>query len=233
LLTIVSLLVLAANMNGLVLERVWQQLCRLRATGETRRDPIIPIALRWMVRVGLVSWLLLQIGTRTLALSRFDRPYLPVQLETGVVEFTRKHALGGRMFNDVENSRYLEWGLGGDPSLFIDAQGAYPREVARDYQDMLKATSRGRRLLLERDIGFVVLTVSRLADSAGALASFLDDDKRWKRVYAGWDGIIWVRRTKPYAHLWQDERISPDKVSFDLLEYWTRGEVSPSVMFFP
>ena len=232
-LTVVILLVLAANMNGLVPDQVWQRICRRRRAGETIRDPVIPITLRWMVRIGLVSWLVLLISTRTMALSRFDRPYLPVHLETGVVEFTRKHGLVGRMFNDVENSRYLEWGFGGEPSLFIDAQGAYPREVARDYQDMLKANSRGRRLLQERDIGFVVLTVSRLADSGGLLAQFLDDDKRWKRVYAGWDGIIWVRRTKQYAHLWQDERISPDTVPLDRLEYWTRGEISPSVMFFP
>jgi hypothetical protein len=233
LLTVVSLVVLGANMNGLVPDDVWQRICRRRLAGQTVCGPVIPITLRWIVRVGLVSWLLLQISTRTLALSRFDRPYLPVQLETGVVEFTRKHGLAGRMFNDVENSRYLEWRLGGDPSLFIDAQGAYPREVARDYQDMLKATTRGRRLLHEREIGFVVLTVSRLAESAGALAQFLDNDKRWKRVYAGWDGIIWVRRTKQYAHLWQDERISPDAVPLDRLEYWTRQEISPSMMFLP
>ncbi len=220
-------------MNGLVPDQLWQRFCRRRPAGEAIHGPVIPVTLRWLVRVGLVSWLLLHITTRTLALARFDRPYLPDHLETGVVEFTRKHGLDGHMFNEVENSRYLEWGLGGHPSLFIDADGAYPSDVARDYLDMVKATPRGRQLLVERNIGFVILTISRLADSPGALARFLDNDEQWKRVYAGWDGIIWVRRTEQYAHVWQDERISPDTVPLERLEYWTRNEISPNMMFFP
>jgi hypothetical protein len=233
LLTIVSLYAMAANMSGLVLEDVWQRVCLQRPQSTEARTAHVPRGLRWAVRIGLVSWLLIQIGTRVLALVQYDRAYLPVHLESGVVQFTREHALAGRMFNDFENSRYLEWCLGGEPSLFIDMQRAYPRQLLRDYLDILMVTPRGQELLLERDIGFVVLTPNRNGPSSRGLAHLLDHDVQWKRIYAGWDGIIWVRRTPQYAYLWSNPQLSPDPFPFDMLELMTREEAGPHVMFSP
>jgi hypothetical protein len=233
LLTVVSLHVMAANANGLALEEIWQRVFRGRAAAEDARQVGIPSSIRWMVRFGLASWLLLQIAMRGLALTQYDRPFLPVQLETGVVQFTKTHGLDGRMFNDIENSRYLEWRLAGETLLFIDGQSPYPEDVGRDYDDIIKATPQGQRALQERDIGFVVLTVTRKYRSPGPLARFLDRDQHWKRVYVGWDGIIWVRRTPEYAHLWRHPGRAIPSVSFDYLELWTRREVGPHIMFSP
>jgi hypothetical protein len=232
LLTIVSLHVLAANANGLDLDAIWQRVCRGRLASEDGQPAGIPGSIRWIVRIGLASWLLLHIAMRREALRQYDKPYLPVHLEAGVVQFTKKNGLDGRMFNDVENSRYLEWCLAGQPLLFIDGQSVYRDDVLREYLEIIQATPRGRQALQKRDIGFVLLTITRQNPSPGPLARFLDQDPHWKRVYTGWDGFIWVRRTPEYAYLWQNPT-PPPPVSFDYVEGWTRREVGPQLTFSP
>jgi hypothetical protein len=233
LLTIGSLLVMAANMNGLSLDEVWYKISRRRPTSDVVSGAPVPNAVRWLVRFGLVSWLLLQLGSRGLALVHYDRAFLPVHLDRGVIRFTREHDLAGRMFNDFENSRYLEWCLAGEPSLFIDMQRAYPLEVFRDYMDIVRATPRGQKLLVDHGIGFVVLSPNYHGPSSRQLANFLDQNKDWKRVYGGWDGIIWVRRTQQYAYLWRDANFYVNQVPWEQLEVVTKGDDGPHVAFAP
>jgi hypothetical protein len=223
LLTIVSLTVFAVNSHCLVLtsERLWQKWGRRPgqpAEAEGRRSWA---TLRWALRLALVVWLLLQIGQRAAVLYLYDT-FRPTHLEDGVVRFVKEHSLTGRMYNDYENSSYLQWRFAGHPPLFIDLLNAYPDQVTQDYLDILEVTPRGRELLDELDIGFVVLTVTRPGPSLAKLADSLDQDRRWKRVYADGDGMIWVRRTPEYRPVWDTPAVVR-KTLFGYLEMYNKS----------
>lgn len=223
LLTLGSLLVLAANSRAMAPERLWQG-TRRRRPAAAGSVAAIPAAIRWGVRLGCLTWLALQITLRVFTLRHWDEPYRPATLDAGVIQFLKEHRPPGRMFNDFESSRYLQCQLAGEPELFIDVHMAYPDQVMRDYQQILLATSRSRELLDEYRIGYVVLTVDRTGPSLRKLADRLDGDKRWQRVQAGEDGIVWVRRTPEYEYLWGDRDRAVNPKSFGQWETWKRGE---------
>src|SRR5262249_7652959 len=155
----------------------------------------------WPIRIAVLAWVVLE-GLPGVILFRPWRPLTPTRLEQGVVRFLREHQLPGRVFNDYENSSYLQWRLAGQPPLYIDLSNAYPDDLMRDYQDVARVKQRGRALLDEQHIGIVVLTTNRPGFSLAPLANYLDADARWVRVYVGGDGVIWVRRTPEYKFVW-------------------------------
>ena len=130
----------------------------------------------------------------------------PGQVPEQAAQFIRQSNLRGRMFNDYENSSYLQWRLntplaatGRVPSkgrhpLFIDVLHAYPRQVMVDYQDILKASKRGRKLLVERRVDYVVLGTRH---RKSGLARHLNGagKREWAQVYNKADAVIWVQRT--------------------------------------
>jgi hypothetical protein len=220
-LTVTGLTVLAADGAALAPGRLWARLGGRSGPGGEPAPP--PAVARWVVRVGLVAWLLMQIKLRTDALQD-SQVVRPEHLDAGVLRFLDEHHLTGRLFNDYENSSYLQWRLAGDPPLFIDLLNAYPDRVARDYLEIRDVTPRGRELLDERGIDLVVLTVARPGPSLGPLANHLDQDRHWRRVYAETDGVVWVRRSPRYRHLWDDRDRRVLATRFETLELYHKAD---------
>src|SRR6185312_10574405 len=111
---------------------------------------------------------------------------VPARLERGIVQFLTDHPIEGRVFNDYENSSYLQWRLAGRPPLYIDLLNAYPDGLMREYQEIAYRPERAQHLLAERGVGVVVLTTNRGGSpSLAGLAARLDRDDGWARVYAG------------------------------------------------
>jgi hypothetical protein len=114
------------------------------------------------------------------------------------VDFFRINHLGtrGRIFNDYENSSFLQWRFGGAPPLYIDLLNAYPDSLLFDYFDILKATPRGRKMLDEKKVRVVILRAYKPDSSLAKLAKYLNNNKQWQRIYRNTDGTIWLRRSE-------------------------------------
>jgi hypothetical protein len=209
------LMILAANARSIDPQHLWERLSRWSGK-ETSPPPLV----RWPLRIGFLAWVALECLTVAMGLAeRRGQSLTPVRLEQGIVQFIHEHELTGRVFNDYENSSYLQWRLAGCPDLYIDLLNAYPAEVMADYHAIRGVTARGRQLLDEQQIEIVVLTTNRgPAPSLAPLADYLDANQRWARVYAGKDGALWVRRTPPYERVWGRLNRSVNKVAFATLE---------------
>jgi hypothetical protein len=225
-LTVVSMLVLAANAASLDPEALWKRLSSL-GQGEAGGQPL-PGLLRWSGRLVVLCWLLLQFR---LILIDFQpwRSLVPARLEQGVVSCILQNQLTGRIFNDYENSSYLQWRMAGSPPLYIDLLNAYPGQLMEDYQSVLRMDQSGRKLFESLEIGVVALTTERPSiPSLAPLADYLDNSRRWARVYAGKDGAVWVRRSPEYEHVWRRLDNMVSKTKFKTLERWNDGNlVSP------
>lgn len=219
LLTLGCLMVLAANSGAVTFRRF--------------REQLLPPVLLWVMRMAAVAGVGLVIAVRVVALEEWQFDYRPVQFDQGLLKFIETHRPPGRLFNDFENSRYLEYRLGGQPPLFIDAQMAYPDQVMRDYLDVLDATPRSLEVLDEYQIGYVLLTTERVGPRLGNLADLLDRDADWKRVYSGIDGLIWVRRSPAYRYLWDDKKLYVNSTPYGGWERLFRGGPEPHNSFFP
>ena len=219
--TLTALMVLAANADAINPAALWRRITLWRG----RREVPVPAALRWPVRLGVLVWL----GLQCVLVIDGLRPWLPLypaKLEGGIVRFLSENPIEGRVFNDYENSSYLQWRLAGRPPLYIDLLNAYPDRVMRDHKEMTRATERGRVLLDEQQIGVVVLTTNRAGSSSLVpLASYLDEHADWVRVYADGDGVIWVRRSPQYEHLWRPRLGRVNAVAFLSLERWNRDDL--------
>jgi hypothetical protein len=218
--TLTALLVLAANAGAIDPAGLWRRLAAWRARCEI---PVLPL-LRWGVRAGVLVWLLFACWLAADEVRPW-RPRYPDKLDRGIAQFLTDHPVEARVFNDYENSSYLQWRLAGRPALYLDLLNAYPDRVMRDYLEIAGLTNRGRALLDEQGIGLVVLTTNRGGSPPlTPLATHLDQDPRWVRVYADVDGVIWVRRTPEYESLWRPRLGQVKSVAFAILERWGRDE---------
>jgi hypothetical protein len=236
LLTIASLTVLAANNRGLASDRLWRTVFGRHRSASANQDPrssATATTLGWVVRVALASWLVLMIMLRVFVLKFCDDPTLERTRPKGVVEFVQEHPLNGRIFNDLENSGYLEWHLAGQPPLFIDNHQAYPDKIARAYLNVIQVSPRGRRWLEAQGIDYVILTVNRPGPNLVPFARFLDKAKSWKRIYAGDDGVIWARWTANNKQRWDSQHRAANRVSFAALAEYHRGEHGAHTQFNP
>jgi hypothetical protein len=222
------LMVLAANSAALDAETFWQRAVRRLRPADTVPDGV-PAPLRWVVRAAI----LIGVAFASLEAALEIRPWQPLtpdRLEQGAVRFLRQHELSRRLFNDYENSSYLQWQLAGHPALYIDLLNAYPGAVMRDYQRIAYLEGWGRELLNEQRIEVVLLTTNRGgSESLAALADDLDGAPDWARVYVGTDGVIWVRMTPEYRPLWERPL---SYTQFANLERWGNDTdvVSPAVL---
>jgi len=104
--------------------------------------------------------------------------------------------LRGRVFNDYENSSFLQWRFGGKPPLYIDLLNAYPDQLLLDYLDIVNANARGQQLLETLKIQSVMLRSYADDSSLAKLARYLNRNPRWRCSYRGADGTIWTRRKR-------------------------------------
>jgi hypothetical protein len=216
--TATCLMVLAVNARSLDPEALWRKLSR---RGPTAAGGPLPPFLRWPARLGVLTWVVLEcVFIGAVLLLQSGRPQGPTRLSRGVVRFAQEQSPSGRIFNDYENAAYLQWRFMGEPALYVDKLNAYPDAVLTDYWDIVAATERGRALLDEQRIGVVILTTNRslVARTLVELADALDADVRWVRVYVGKDGVIWVRRTAEYEHIWRPRDGVVSRIDFGTLE---------------
>jgi hypothetical protein len=236
LLTIGSLTVLTANHRALAPDRLWGIVSARRRSESAHADArpsALATALSWVVRLALASWVVLMITLRICALALADDPTLETDRPQGVVEFIQDHRLNGRIFNDLENSSYLEGHLVGQPPLFIDAHEAYPDQIMRDYLKVIQVSPHGRKWLEAQGIDYVILTVNRPGPNLIPLARYLDRVKSWKRIYAEKDGVIWARWTAENEQRWDSHHRGASTVSFATLLQYHRGERGAHTHFGP
>jgi hypothetical protein len=122
----------------------------------------------------------------------------------GAARFLEKQPASLRLFNDYEDSSYLQWRLNGRPRgdeavpsagrhpLYLDLLNAYPDGLAYEYLDILKANARGLEKLRARRVEAVVLGEHQWSQP---LARYLEDNKnrQWRRVFGDAQSRIWMR----------------------------------------
>ena len=110
--------------------------------------------------------------------------------------YFKEHRLDKRtpVFNDYENSSFLQWRFGGKPPLFIDLLNAYPDSLVNDYSDIIHARPRGVEILEDKKVQTVILRAHPKESPLAKLAAHLNADTHWKKVYSGRDGAIWLRK---------------------------------------
>jgi hypothetical protein len=166
----------------------------------------IPLRLRLLARAGtiviLLSWLLAAASRHTP-----DEAGSWSTLVRHTPEGAARRILTGRLprrvFNDYEDSSYLQWRLNGfDPKtyqvptrgrfpLFIDLLNAYPDRLMDEYLAILNATPQGIKRLKARGINCVVLGDHHWNSG---LSKYLQQHRaEWKRVFQDQQSIIWVR----------------------------------------
>ncbi len=186
---IVNGMVTALNARAIETQRLWRLVTRWRGPRTHDQPP-----LRGVVRLALISFL----AVKLLALVVRPGEWTPAStlvahLHEGSVAFLQAHPCAGRVLTDMDSAGYFHWCLKGDLPLFIDGMNAYSDQLQRDYFTILRGDRSSRLMLDSYKIDVIVLTAN-LITSKIALANNLDRDDNWARVYAGNDGVIWVRR---------------------------------------
>lgn len=210
LLALVSLAVLSANARGFDqgLTAFWERCRQLRAarigTGTRATAGFGRLSRSGFLAQGGVLGILTLAIAIALPLEVWPpRAVSPLVPERAATWIERHHKPGGHLFNDYENSSYLQWRLNGAATrgvesgrvssrgrfpLFIDLLNAYPQQVVDDYIQIINALPKGRARLQTLGIGCVILSVEK---RESPLARFLDSSPAWHRVYNGDDGTIW------------------------------------------
>jgi hypothetical protein len=224
LLALVALVVLAANARYIDTERMWAW---WRKTTKQPQMPDIPTGLRAIARIGAVFCLLLWIATAALTKGRDLWPPRAVGRDApeGAVRVIEARNLRGRMFNDYENSSYLQWSLNGPMQrgpnrgrvltngqrpLYIDLLNAYPdgqNGLMVEYLDAVFKPGRAAQVLEQRRINYVVLGGHR---RKSPMVQYLTGQGKsvWAHIYKGADADIWVRRNTPKNNRMQSQPTS-------------------------
>jgi hypothetical protein len=184
LLPIVCLAVIAANARTLSTLPLWS------AAAKAEGAP----SLRDMMRLAMIGVLVCAIVFVALPPAqwpKFVAADLPVTA-SGIVKARYSKA---RVFNDYENSSYLQWRFAGKPPLYIDLLNAYPENLILDYLDVANARPRGKRILKKEHIEVVILRKYSPDSPLARLGKFLNESRsKWRRECSGEDGTVWVRR---------------------------------------
>ena len=205
LLSLVSLVVIAAHADCLAPLMLWEAIggARKGALGRTGARPdsgSVPAASSGSSGGVLVAaWVGLLLLASWLSADWASPPPRPDRARG----FLRDEHTGGRVLNFYEGSSYLQWRLAGNPPLFIDLLNAYPDQVMLDLKDFVLFTPRGRALLDEMGIDWVILTSSVPNIPDLPMVQFLMRSRDWAVVYRDEAAIIWVRRTPETEPLWR------------------------------
>jgi hypothetical protein len=229
LLAIVSLAVLAANARYLDTQAMWTW---WRRKTKQPQMPEIPAGLRAIAQMGVVFCLALWIATAALTKWRDLWPPRAVgrDVPEGAVRTIQTRDLHGRMFNDYENSSYLQWRLNGplqsgpnrgrvltngQRPLYIDLLNAYPdgeTGLMVEYLDAVFKPGRAAQVLERRRINYVVLGAHR---RKSPMVQYLMGQGKtvWTHIYKGADADIWVRRNAAANDMLRPQRTNKRRVS--------------------
>lgn len=194
--------VMAANARYLDPPTLWRKWRKLIGgdAGEA-----IPGALRLIARIGAIVciavWVLAAASRHTPQVAGNWNTYVR-NVPEGAVQFLAPRAATLRVFNDYEDSSYLQWRLNGALSrtiamqgnlpLYLDLLNAYPDSLLFEYFDILDANPKGLQRLGERKINCIVLGEHHWDKS---LVSFLNSsDSGWKAVWSDKQSKIWLKR---------------------------------------
>jgi hypothetical protein len=200
---ILFLAIMAGNARFLESPKLW-----LRWRKRTRGDltEAIPTPMRTIAHVGVVACLLAWTAMAALRHAPGGEAGPWMLFARNVPErasrFLSRQPQSLRVFNDYEDSSYLQWRLNGSPKgvigargrhpLYIDLLNAYPDRLMSEYVNILNATPRGLQKLSERKITCVVLGEHRWNFG---LARHLEENKQWKLVLNDSQSKVWVKRT--------------------------------------
>ncbi len=186
--SIVCLTVTAINAGAIDTQAWWERLARGR--GSLQRP-----LFRWIARAIVLSFLVVK-ATLSFQAWSYGESMTPFDFDRGVVTFLREHRadLHGHIFNDQEVSGYLEWCFPDGPPLYIDRMDAFPDKIMRNYLVILGTGPESKALMAEIDV--VIFAVDLPGTPLMLPAQNLDRSKNWARVYAGYDAVVWVRRSK-------------------------------------
>jgi hypothetical protein len=186
LLPIVCLSVIVANADTLQRSEVGAE-----------SSPLVRDATRLLVTAVLLIAVLFTATPAQFSRAQFSFGPIAPTTPRRATAFFQTHHLNtrGHVFNDYENSSFLQWRFGGKPPLYIDLLNAYPDSLLFDYFDVVNATPRGRKMLDAKKVQVVILRTYTSKSALAKLAGYLDKNKRqWRRVYRSEDGTIWLRR---------------------------------------
>lgn len=205
---IIFLAILAANANYLDTPTLWRKWRKL-----SRGDQFeaIPDGLRHLAHLGTVICLLVWVLS---AVSRHvpneggSWKTLVRNVPDGAVGYLQNKPATWRVFNDYEDSSYLQWrlngatfgkpGLLGRHPLFIDLLNAYPDRLMVEYFNILDATPVGIRQLQKRRINCVVLGDHYLKRDKSKkwktpLVRYLNKNPQWRLAFRDKQSMVWVR----------------------------------------
>jgi hypothetical protein len=201
LLAIVALVVAGSNARYLSAQGAWNWWRKI--SKQTVEPPATP--MRIIARGGVLFCL--GFGTLLAALTKMDE-LVPLRgvspkVPEAAVQFVEKNNLQGRMFNDYENSSYLQWRFNGPKNnrvlasgrrpLYIDLLNAYedgPQGLMAKYVKALNDADYGKTLLREQQVDYVVLGSHR---TKYPLAKYLNQDSNWMRVFQDRNATIWIK----------------------------------------
>jgi hypothetical protein len=184
LLPIVCLAVIATNARTLSTLTLW----RAFASAENVST------LRFASRLAMIAVLICGVIFVAPPPSRWSR-LVATDLPLDAARVVKSRYANARIFNDYENSSYLQWSFAGKPPLYIDLLNAYPDDLILNYFDIVNARKRGKKLLDTDHIEAVILRKYDSKSPLAKLGAYLDQRRLlWRRVYSGQDGTVWVRR---------------------------------------
>jgi hypothetical protein len=193
-----TLAVLVTNSQRLQsdeLFRGWRRLTK----GNTTED--IPAPMRLIARIGVLI-ILICAAVQAIPKDRKEwhatNPKLPVRLAAFILD----KAPQGRLFNDYENSAYLEWAFHDKRKLYIDLNNAYPDTLMNEYFEvmasnrdrvkMAKLTKRRAQILAQRKIEVAAIRPYTDKEGLSIVGKYLDKTPGWKRIYKQQDGTVWA-----------------------------------------
>ncbi len=199
---VLFLAVTAVNARYLDSATLWKKWRKLTGgdTGE-----VIPDAMRLIARVGavtcLVAWTFAAASRHTPQEAGAWNVYV-CNVPEGAVQFLQPRAASLRIFNDYEDSSYLQWRLNGELSkttstlgslpLYIDLLNAYPDSLMFEYLDILAARPQALQKLDERKINCIVLGEHHWKQP---LVSFLNrSNSNWESVWNDKQSKVWIKR---------------------------------------
>lgn len=202
---LICLAVMAVNSHSLDAGRWLSEWLALRHENGGVTDERI-VNLRVPARVAVIVCLLLWIATSPMPLV-LPPPAISLYVPQGIVNFIAEQKLTGKVFNDDDDAAYLHWSFGSRLPLFIDQTNAFPDDLLVQYQNILGFTAYGKGLLDVGGIDWVLLRSPQGRETWPPLAIGLSASKKWALVYAGDDGLIWVRRIPKFEPIWRTHRV--------------------------
>jgi len=154
-------------------------------------EALLPAQYRWRSQRLLrpaVLVILLGLFVKNIPFGMTGPAYVPVDFAAYLASLPP----GARVFNEYNQSPYLEWRLAGHPPLFIDQVNAYPDNVLRQYLAILGATPASRPWL-NRNVDVIAVGKPGPGDVTPPLFSYLQDNPNWALSFDDETSIAWTR----------------------------------------